>query len=52
MKASTIAKKNVTVAISGMSTGDTAGVTFSDAANKYSYVNYAGLANSSPGLQN
>ena len=48
MKASTIAKKNVTVAISGMSTGDTAGVTFSDAANKYSYVNYTNLANSSP----
>ena len=47
MKASTIAKKNVTVAISGMSTGDTAGVTFSDAANKYSYVNYTNLANSS-----
>ena len=32
MKASTIGKKNVTVAISGLSAGDTAGVTFSDAA--------------------
>lgn len=48
MKASSVAKKNVTVAISGMSTGDTAAVTFSDAANKYSYVNYTNLANSSP----
>ncbi|RTL10729.1 MAG: glycoside hydrolase family 18 protein, partial [Neisseriaceae bacterium] len=44
----TVAKKNVTVAISGLSTGDTAGVTFSDAANTYSYVSYTGLANSSP----
>lgn len=48
MKASTIAKKNVTVAISGMTTGDTAKVEFSDAANKYSYVKYPNLANSSP----
>ena len=31
-----------------LSTGDTAGVTFSDAANTYSYVSYTGLANSSP----
>ena len=30
-----------------MSTGDTAGVTFSDAANKHNYVNYTNLANSS-----
>ena len=48
MKASTIAKKNVTVAISGLSTGDTARVEFSDAAKKYSYVKYPNLANSSP----
>ncbi|MBX9596963.1 MAG: glycoside hydrolase family 18 protein, partial [Burkholderiales bacterium] len=48
LKASTIAKNNVTVAISGLSSADKAGVTFTDAANKYSYVNYAGLANSSP----
>jgi chitinase len=47
MKASTTAKKNVTVVISGMSTGDTALVSLSDAANKYSYVKYAGLANGS-----
>ena len=45
MVASTIAKNNVTVAISGLSTGDTASTTFSDAANKYSYVNTTGKAN-------
>lgn len=47
MKASTTVKNNVTVAISGLSTGDTASTTFSDAANKYSYVNATGKANGS-----
>ena len=47
MKASTTVKNNVTVAISGLSTGDTASTTFSDAANKYSYVNATAKANGS-----
>jgi chitinase len=47
MKASTIVKNNVTVTISGLSTGDTASTTFSDAANKYSYVNATAKANGS-----
>jgi len=47
MKASTTVKNNVTVAISGLSTGDTASTAFSDAANKYSYVNATGKANGS-----
>ncbi|MBX9866842.1 MAG: hypothetical protein K2Y14_07985, partial [Burkholderiales bacterium] len=45
MTASTASKNNLTVAISGLNTGDTASTNFSDAANKYSYVNAYGKAN-------
>lgn len=40
MKASTTAKHNVTLAISGLVNADKAQIDFSDAANKYSYVSY------------
>ena len=46
MKASTVtARRNVTLAISGLANGDTASTTFSDATNKYSYVNSTNQAN-------
>ena len=47
MKASTVAKKNVTLVISGLQASDNASVTLSDAANKYKYVQPAAQTNSS-----
>lgn len=39
--------KNVTLAISGLESGDTAATSFSDSSNKYSYVNVTGATNGS-----
>lgn len=47
MKAAGIAKPAVTLAISGLIAGDSANVTFSDAANKYNYVQPTNQVNSS-----
>ncbi len=46
MKASpVVARRNVTVSISGLVSGDKANTSFSDAANKYSYVSSTNLGN-------
>ncbi len=45
MKASTTTKRNVILALNGLSSGDSANVTFSDATAKYKYVNPANQVN-------
>lgn len=46
MVKSSVALSDVVLAISGLTTNDKAGVSFSDAANKYSYVGYSNQVNS------
>lgn len=43
----TTVRHNATVAVSGLSTGNTVSTVFSDAASKYSYVNTTGKSNGS-----
>lgn len=47
MKASSVAKNNLTLVISGLDSGDKANVSFSDASGKYQYVNAANQVNGS-----
>ncbi|MDD3267467.1 MAG: hypothetical protein PHC75_09860, partial [Burkholderiales bacterium] len=45
MTKSSVALKNVTLAISGLENNDITNIVFSDAANKYNYVNYTNQTN-------